>query len=52
VFLANGHWVTFDVAVSQTTRGAQSEPIDKLLLSWDNGKGRLKVVVKNTAVGE
>lgn len=33
----NAHWVTFDVAISQTLleRVARSEPIEKLLLSWD-----------------
>jgi hypothetical protein len=43
----NTHWVTFNVATSQTSRAAQSEPTEKLLLSWDNQNQRLKVVVMN-----
>jgi hypothetical protein len=49
--VVNAHWVTFDVAISQNLlqRVAQSEPIEKLVLSWDNQRQRLKVVVKNAA---
>jgi hypothetical protein len=47
--LVNAHWVTFAVLRSEQvlTRAEKSEPIEKLLLSWDDEKQRLKVVVKN-----
>jgi len=47
--VVNAHWVTFDVAISQDLlqRVAQSEPIEKLMLSWDNQRQRLTVIVKN-----
>ena len=47
--VVNAHWVTFNVAISRTSleRVAMSEPIEKLLLSWDNQRQRPKVVIKN-----
>jgi hypothetical protein len=46
--LVNAHWVTFGVQSNQRSpRTDKSEPIEKLLLSWDDEKQRLKVVVKN-----
>jgi hypothetical protein len=47
--VVNVHWVTFAVLLSQQslTRPENSEPIDKLMLSWDDERQRLKVVVKN-----
>jgi len=48
------HWVTFRVHIASVYgAGTQvhresadfSEPMEKLLLSWDDGKGRLKVEV-------
>jgi Putative DNA-binding domain len=43
----NMHWVTFNVHASQNHRFDKSEPMEKLLLSWDDERKRLKVVVKN-----
>lgn len=47
--VVNAHWVTFAVLVSQQnlTRPEKSEPIEKLMLSWDDERQRLKVVVQN-----
>jgi hypothetical protein len=47
--LVNAHWVTFAVQRSEQvlSRAEKSEPIEKLLCSWDDEKQRLKVVVKN-----
>ena len=46
--VVNAHWVTFGVQSNQRSpRTDRSEPIEKLLLSWDDEKQRLKVVVKN-----
>ncbi len=43
----NGHWVTFKVQTSATSPAEMSEPLEKVLLSWDNQKERLKVVIRN-----
>jgi hypothetical protein len=43
----NIHWATFNVHGSTTHSYDKSEPMEKLLLSWDDEKSRLKVVVKN-----
>lgn len=48
LIVVNGHWVTFDVHTSATARAEMSEPLEKVLLSWDNQRGRPKVVIKNT----
>jgi hypothetical protein len=47
----SSHWVTFNVAVglSSLSRVPQSEPMEKLLLSWDDRKERLKIIVVNWA---
>ena len=47
--VVNGHWVTFNVHISMTSRVEMSEPLEKLLLSWDNQRQRPKVVIKNAA---
>jgi hypothetical protein len=39
----NGHWATFSVHISSTQRAEMSEPLDKVLLSWDNQRQRPKV---------
>ena len=42
----NGHWATFRVHLANSGQSIDcSEPIEKLLLSWDDGNGRLKVEV-------
>jgi hypothetical protein len=46
----NGHWVTFSVHTSATSRAEMSEPLEKVWLSWDNQKGRPKVVIKNATL--
>jgi hypothetical protein len=43
----NGHWVTFNVHTSATSRADMSEPLEKVLLSWDNQRQRPKFVIKN-----
>ncbi len=43
----NEHWVTFDVHTSATSHAEMSEPLEKVLLSWDNQRARPKVVIKN-----
>jgi len=43
----NSHWVTFNVHGSDSHRYEKSEPMEKLLLSWDDERKRLKVVVVN-----
>ena len=43
----NGHWATFNVHTSTTSRAEMSEPLEKVLLSWDNQRERPKVVIKN-----
>jgi Putative DNA-binding domain len=50
--VVNTHWVTFAVLFSQQslTRRERSEPIEKLLLSWDDDSQRLKVVVQNAPI--
>jgi len=48
IVFVNGHWVTFNVHTSATARAEMSEPLEKVLLSWDNQRGRPKVVIKNT----
>lgn len=48
IVFVNGHWVTFKVHTSATARAEMSEPLEKVLLSWDNQRGRPKVVIKNT----
>jgi hypothetical protein len=45
--VVNEHWVTFNVHTSATSRAEMSEPLEKILLSWDNQRRRLKVVIKN-----
>jgi hypothetical protein len=45
--VVNQHWVTFNVHTSTTSRAEMSEPLEKVLLSWDNQRGRPKVVIKN-----
>jgi hypothetical protein len=47
--VVNAHWVTFSLLASQQvlTRPEKSEPIEKLMLSWDDQRQRLKVVVQN-----
>ena len=45
--VVNEHWVTFSVHTSETSRAEMSEPIEKVLLSWDNQRQRPKVVIKN-----
>jgi hypothetical protein len=46
--LVNAHWVTFGVQSNQrSSRTDRSEPIEKLMLSYDDDNERLKVVVKN-----
>lgn len=45
--VVNGHWVTFSVHTSATSRAEMSEPLEKVLLSWDNQRQRPKVVIKN-----
>jgi hypothetical protein len=45
--VVNGHWVTFNVHTSTTSRAEMSEPLEKVLLSWDNQRQRPKVVIKN-----
>jgi len=47
LLLANSHWVTLDVDIAAGSRVARSEPMEKLLLSWDDEHGRLKVLVRN-----
>jgi hypothetical protein len=47
IVFVNGHWVTFNVHTSATARAEMSEPLEKVLLSWDNQRGRPKVVIKN-----
>jgi hypothetical protein len=51
LLVVNAHWVTFLVHGSdfggQKVDDESSEPIEKLLLSWDNGKKRLKVLVRH-----
>jgi hypothetical protein len=44
LILVNGHWATFSVHTSATSR---AEPLEKVLLSWDNRRQRPKVVIKN-----
>jgi|ERR1035437_2525500 hypothetical protein len=43
----NGHWATFSVHISSTQRAEMSEPLEKVLLSWDNQRQRPKVVIRN-----
>jgi hypothetical protein len=44
----NAHWVTFDVRNFDSRGDAKmSEPLEKLMLSWDNQRQRPKVIVKN-----
>jgi hypothetical protein len=38
---ANRHWATFDVGGKR-----RSEPVEKLLLSWDDDHNRMKILVK------
>jgi hypothetical protein len=45
--VVNGHWVTFSVHTSATARAEMSEPLEKLMLSWDNQRQRPKIVIKN-----
>lgn len=47
--VVNAHWVTFAVLTSPQVlaRPEKSEPIENVLLSWDDERQRLKVVVKN-----
>jgi len=46
--VVNAHWVTFAVRLSQYgSLTEKSEPTEGLLLSWDDEKHRLKVLVKN-----
>jgi hypothetical protein len=47
IVLVNGHWVTFSVHTSTTARAEMSEPLEKVWLSWDNQRGKPKVVIKN-----
>lgn len=47
IILVNEHWITFSVHTSQTSRAEASEPLEKVLLSWDNQRQRPKVVIKN-----
>jgi hypothetical protein len=47
IVFINGHWVTFNVHTSATSRAEMSEPLEKVLLSWDHQRGRPKVVIKN-----
>jgi Putative DNA-binding domain len=43
----NGHWITLSVHTSATARAEMSEPLEKVWLSWDNQRGRPKVVIQN-----
>ncbi len=50
VIFVNQHWVTFKVrhvVGEQISFTERSEPLDKLWLSWDNEKKRLKVLIQN-----
>ncbi|MBI1955361.1 MAG: ATP-binding protein [Acidobacteria bacterium] len=42
----NNYWATFDVSSGAGSLGRRSEPLEKLLLSWDDEENRLKVLVK------
>ncbi len=46
----NMHWVTFNVHTSTSHRFLKSEPMEKVMLSWDHEKKRLKVLIKNSSV--
>lgn len=46
----NTHWATFNVHGSSSHRYEKSEPMERLLLSRDDEKNRLKVVVMNWVV--
>lgn len=43
----NIHWATFNVHGMGSQRFEKSEPMEKLLLSWDDERKRLKVLVMN-----
>jgi len=43
----NAHWVTFEVQVSAQYAKERSEPMEKVLLSWDDERRRLKVLIRN-----
>lgn len=43
----NMHWVTFNVHISDNHKVDRSEPLEKLMLSWDDERQRLKVLVWN-----
>jgi hypothetical protein len=43
--VVNGHWVTFKVRFGADFM-ERSEPMERLLLSWDDEKNRLKVLVR------
>jgi hypothetical protein len=47
LIVVNEHWATFSVHTSVTARTEVSEPLEKILLSWDNQNRRPKVVIKN-----
>ena len=47
LILVNAHWVTFRVHVSQATTAEKSEPLEKLMLSWDDERRRLKILIRN-----
>jgi hypothetical protein len=47
ILAVNAHWVTFRVQVSAQYATEKSEPIERLLLSWDDERGRLKVLIRN-----
>jgi hypothetical protein len=52
LLVVNPHWVTFRVHVLPSGHGAnldRSEPMERLLLTWDHEKERLKVLVKHAS---
>jgi Putative DNA-binding domain len=52
IVLVNSHWITFKVHLGTSDKPfypERSEPLDKLWLSWDDEKKRLKVVIQNVS---
>jgi hypothetical protein len=44
------HWITVSIPLSDGRRYERSEPIEYLLLSWDDVRKRLNIIVQNEAI--
>ena len=50
IVVANNHWATFETVPATGPKFGYSEPLERLLISWDDHKRRLKVLISNPSL--